>query len=69
MTTVETADPLAGIADREQVFTGGVGGLDAGDEWIDVVDSWSERTAARAVRDGRRCRAGGRGGAGVVQQG
>ncbi|WP_298809023.1 aldehyde dehydrogenase [uncultured Gordonia sp.] len=47
MTTVETADPLAGIADREQVFIGGQWVDSTGDEWIDVVDSWSERTAAR----------------------
>ena len=47
MTTVEVSDPLAGIADREQVFIGGRWVDSTGDEWIDVVDSWSERTAAR----------------------
>ena len=47
MTTVEVADPLAGIADREQVFIGGRWVDSTGDDWIEVVDSWSERTAAR----------------------
>ncbi len=48
MTTTELpADQLATIEDREQVFIGGRWVDSSGDEWIDVVDSWSERTAAR----------------------
>lgn len=38
---------LAGITDRPQVFIGGKWVDSDGDDWIDVVDSWSEKVAAR----------------------
>lgn len=46
-TTEQVTDPLATIADRDKVFIGGRWVKSTGDEWIDVVDSYSERTAAR----------------------
>ncbi|MGW0039451.1 aldehyde dehydrogenase [Gordonia sp. NPDC003376] len=47
MTAAQEADPIVGIADREQVFIGGRWVESSGAEWVDVVDSWSERVAAR----------------------
>ncbi len=46
-TTEQAADPLATIADRDRVFIGGRWVESSGNDWIDVVDSYSERTAAR----------------------
>ncbi|MBM7278156.1 aldehyde dehydrogenase [Gordonia rubripertincta] len=46
-TTEQVTDPLEAIADRDKVFIGGRWAESSGDEWIEVVDSWSERTAAR----------------------
>ncbi|AZZ80003.1 aldehyde dehydrogenase [Gordonia alkanivorans] len=46
-TTEQVTDPLETIADRDRVFIGGHWVESSGDEWIEVVDSWSERTAAR----------------------
>lgn len=48
MTTIETpTDSMPGIADREQVFIGGEWVESTGDEWIDLVDPWTERNVAR----------------------
>ncbi|WP_439031483.1 aldehyde dehydrogenase [Gordonia terrae] len=48
MTTTEQAtDPLATVSDRDRVFIGGRWVESSGDEWIEVVDSYFERTAAR----------------------
>lgn len=48
MTTAEVAnDRLSAIGDRPQVFIGGRWVESSGDEWIEVVDSWSEQPAAR----------------------
>ncbi|MEE2060438.1 aldehyde dehydrogenase [Rhodococcus artemisiae] len=48
MTTTETAAGVRPtIADREQVFIGGHWVDSTGDEWIDVVDSFSEEKVAR----------------------
>lgn len=48
MTTTETsAAPTPVIADREQVFIGGRWVDSTGDEWIDLVDSFSEQKVAR----------------------
>ncbi|MCG7631324.1 MULTISPECIES: aldehyde dehydrogenase [Gordonia] len=46
--TEQATDPLATVADRDQVFIGGRWVDSSGDEWIEVVDSYFERTAARA---------------------
>lgn len=48
MTTTETqAGTSPAIADREQVFIGGRWVDSTGDDWIDLVDSYSEQTVAR----------------------
>ncbi len=48
MTTAEASvDRRATVGDRDQVFIGGAWVDSTGDEWIEVVDSWSEQTAAR----------------------
>ncbi len=48
MTTTETtADSRPTIADRDQIFIGGHWVDSTGDDWIEVVDSFSEETAAR----------------------
>ena len=48
MTTVETAtDTTPSIADREQVFIGGRWVDSTGDDWVDVVDSFTEEKVAR----------------------
>ncbi|MCD2111608.1 aldehyde dehydrogenase [Rhodococcus rhodochrous] len=48
MTTTETtADSRPTIADRAQIFIGGHWVDSTGDDWIEVVDSFSEETAAR----------------------
>lgn len=48
MTTTEAdTGAHASIADREQVFIGGRWVDSTGDEWIDVVDSFTEDTVAR----------------------
>ncbi|MCF3939671.1 aldehyde dehydrogenase [Gordonia tangerina] len=46
-TTEQAADPIAAIGDRDQVFIGGRWVDSTGSDWIEVVDSWSEKTAAR----------------------
>lgn len=46
--TEQATDPLATVADRDQVFIGGRWVESTGDQWIEVVDSYFERTAARA---------------------
>ncbi|MBD0863371.1 aldehyde dehydrogenase [Gordonia sp. zg691] len=46
-TTEQVTDPLATIADRDRVFIGGRWVESSGDEWIEVIDSYSERIAAR----------------------
>ncbi|MGX7727531.1 aldehyde dehydrogenase [Rhodococcus sp. 5G237] len=49
MTTTETAAGIRPpIADREQVFIGGRWVDSTGNDWIDVVDSFSEEKVARA---------------------
>ncbi|OZE93175.1 aldehyde dehydrogenase [Rhodococcus sp. 14-2686-1-2] len=40
-----TAPPV--VADREQVFIGGEWVDSTGDEWIDLIDPWTEKSAAR----------------------
>ncbi|WP_019925278.1 aldehyde dehydrogenase [Nocardia sp. BMG111209] len=46
--TVDTAPAVAPeIASREQVFIGGRWVESTGDEWIDVIDPWSEQRVAR----------------------
>ncbi|KSZ60016.1 aldehyde dehydrogenase [Rhodococcus pyridinivorans KG-16] len=48
MTTTETAaDSRPTIADRDKIFIGGHWVDSTGDDWIEVVDSFSEETAAR----------------------
>ena len=46
MTTVETADPLAGIADREQVFIGG--------RWVDSTGDGGSTSSTRGPNAPRR---------------
>ena len=47
MTITDTTAAAPEVADREQVFIGGRWVDSTGDEWIDLVDSWSEKRAAR----------------------
>ncbi|ETD31347.1 aldehyde dehydrogenase [Williamsia sp. D3] len=48
MTITETAaDSVPGIADREQVFIGGEWVNSTGDDWIELVDPWTEQNAAK----------------------
>jgi betaine-aldehyde dehydrogenase len=48
MTITETSTgSVPGIADREQVFIGGEWVESTGADWIDLVDPWTEQTAAR----------------------
>ncbi|WP_420750337.1 aldehyde dehydrogenase [Rhodococcus sp. O3] len=46
-TTEATTSTIPAIADREQVFIGGRWVDSTGDEWVDVVDSFSEEKVAR----------------------
>ncbi|MBF6277501.1 MULTISPECIES: aldehyde dehydrogenase [Nocardia] len=46
-TTSDTAVTARTVADREQIFIGGHWVDSAGDEWIDLIDPWSEQRAAR----------------------
>lgn len=48
MTITDTSTgAIPGIADREQVFIGGEWVESTGDEWIDLIDPWTEQKAAR----------------------
>ncbi|MEU4311035.1 aldehyde dehydrogenase [Nocardia sp. NPDC024068] len=47
MTSTETTASAPPVADREQVFIGGRWTESSGDEWIELVDPWSEQTTAR----------------------
>ncbi|MFI6313939.1 aldehyde dehydrogenase [Nocardia fusca] len=47
MTTTDTTLAAPAVADREQVFIGGRWTDSTGDDWIELVDPWSEQTAAR----------------------
>ena len=48
MTITETpTESVPGIVDREQVFIGGEWVNSTGDEWIELVDPWTEQNAAK----------------------
>ncbi|AHH19856.1 aldehyde dehydrogenase [Nocardia nova SH22a] len=47
MTSTDATRTAPAVADREQIFIGGRWVDSTGDEWIDLIDSWSEQRAAR----------------------
>ncbi|MBM7367406.1 aldehyde dehydrogenase [Gordonia hydrophobica] len=47
MTTETTLPAAPTFPDRAEVFIGGAWTASSGDEWIDVVDSWSEKVVSR----------------------
>ncbi|GAA4484410.1 aldehyde dehydrogenase [Rhodococcus olei] len=47
MTITDTTPSAPTVADREQVFIGGHWVDSTGDEWIDLIDPWTEQRSAR----------------------